>query len=450
MVDEIIQKNAQDLEAEIYWFGQVLETRLRLHLGHETPYKDITEIKPPQLNAESSPYADFVTHYELNFYERFILILSLIPHIKPEALDPLLLKNGDLDRGFTEFGGLKGAAHSGFLPTGETATFLLAGNDLSKRFILQNILDGRHLFAQHGILKLEITHKNEPYLAGLLSLSRTYIDIFTLGRTSVPNFGADFPAQKLRTQENWNDLVLDPHVLEQVAEIKSWIKHASTLMQEWGFGRRLKPGYRSLFYGPPGTGKSMTASLLGQESGLDVYRIDLSMVVSKYVGETEKNLARIFDHANQHQWILFFDEADALFGKRTATKDAHDRYANQEVAYLLQKIEEYEGVAILASNLKDNMDDAFIRRFHSIIHFPMPRASERLDIWKKAFTSHVKIEEETLFEEISSDYEISGGAIMNVAHYAALMSAKRGKPLILRSDIETGIRKELQKEGRSA
>lgn len=220
-------------------------------------------------------------------------------------------------------------------------------------------------------------------------------------------------------------------------------------MQEWEFARRMKPGYRALFYGPPGTGKSMTASLLGQETGLDVYRIDLSMVISKYIGETEKNLARIFDYAGQHQWILFFDEADALFGKRTATKDAHDRYANQEVAYLLQRIEEYEGVAILASNLKDHIDDAFTRRFHTIIHFPLPREADRLKLWQNAFTDKVTLEEPELLKELARAHEISGGAVMNVAHYAALMSARRGEPVILRRDIEAGIRKELQKEGRS-
>lgn len=448
-LDSLAFANAQSIRKELHWFAAVMETRLRLHLGQEGEYKDITEIMPPDISQDMSPYSDFVTHYKMALPERLTLILALIPHVKPELLDSLLLKNADLDRGFTEFGGIKGAHHNGLLPTAETALFLLAGNDLTARFSLLDMFDGRHYFAQHHIVTLESVHKNEPPLSGVLSLSRSYVDLFTRGSISAPSYGSDFPAQRLMTQENWDDLVLEPHVMEQVNQIRSWLKHGQMIMQEWGFGRRLKPGYRSLFYGPPGTGKSMTAALIGKEMGRDVYRIDLSMVASKYIGETEKNLARVFDYASQHDWILFFDEADALFGKRTSAKDAHDRYANQEVSYLLQRIEEYSGVAVLATNLKDNMDEAFIRRFHTIIHFPMPRSMERLGIWKKAFTEHVILEEVNLLEEISPRYEISGGAIMNIAHYAALRSAERGEALITRTDIEMGVQKELQKEGRS-
>ena len=173
------------------------------------------------------------------------------------------------------------------------------------------------------------------------------------------------------------------------------------------------------------------------------------MVISKYIGETEKNLAKVFDQAGQRDWILFFDEADALFGKRTNVKDAHDRYANQEVAYLLQRVEEYDGVVILASNLKEHIDEAFTRRFHSIIHFPMPRPQERLRIWENAFNGAVVLEPAVELRRLAPKYEISGGAIMNVVRYASLMSLSRGSNTILLSDLEAGVHKELQKEGRS-
>ena len=146
----------------------------------------------------------------------------------------------------------------------------------------------------------------------------------------------------------WDDLVLDDLVHEQVQEINTWLEHGATLMSDWGLYRKIKPGYRSLFYGPPGTGKTLTASLLGKTSGRDVYRIDLSMVVSKYIGETEKNLSKIFDTAENKNWILFFDEADSLFGKRTATNSSNDRHANQQTAHLLQRVEDFPGVVILA------------------------------------------------------------------------------------------------------
>ena len=203
-----------------------------------------------------------------------------------------------------------------------------------------------------------------------------------------------------------------------------------------------------MFYGPPGTGKTLTAALLGKISGLEVYRIDLSMVVSKYIGETEKNLEKIFQQAEFKNWILFFDEADALFGKRTSINDAHDRFANQEVSYLLQRVEDYAGVVILASNMRSNIDEAFVRRFESIIYFPMPRAGERMRLWSNAFSVKSELDEKINFREISSSYELSGGSIMNVVRYATLMSLKKNTNLISAEDIFDGIRKEFQKEGK--
>jgi SpoVK/Ycf46/Vps4 family AAA+-type ATPase len=172
---------------------------------------------------------------------------------------------------------------------------------------------------------------------------------------------------------DWDDLVLHPATLAQIRDIQNWVTHNVQVMGEWGLGRRVKPGYRALFYGPPGTGKTLTATLLGKHTGRSVFRTDLSRVVSKYIGETEQNLARLFDRAESKDWILFFDEADALFGKRTEIRDAHDKYANQQAAYLLQRIETFDGLVILATNQRNNIDEAFMRRFQSVIHFPMPR-----------------------------------------------------------------------------
>jgi SpoVK/Ycf46/Vps4 family AAA+-type ATPase len=177
----------------------------------------------------------------------------------------------------------------------------------------------------------------------------------------------------LTTDLSWKNLVLDKETVKQVEEIKNWLKHSSSAKPGSGTDNKLKPGYRSLFYGPPGTGKTVAAALIGRELNMAVYKIDLSMVVSKYIGETEKNLELLFASAKDKGWILFFDEADALFGKRTEVKDAHDKYANQETAYLLQRIEDYPGLVILATNMKSNIDEAFTRRFHSILHFPFPQ-----------------------------------------------------------------------------
>ncbi len=178
------------------------------------------------------------------------------------------------------------------------------------------------------------------------------------------------PMQRITTERKWEDLVLSDQAMKDLEEIVVWTRHRQTVLEDWRLKRRLKPGFCSFFYGPPGSGKSLTAALLGKKTGLEVYRVDLSRAVSKYIGETEKNLARLFDQAKSRNWILFFDEADALFGKRTKVSDAHDRYANQVLAYLLQRIEDYPGIAILASNLNARKDEAFTRRFQSVIHFP--------------------------------------------------------------------------------
>jgi SpoVK/Ycf46/Vps4 family AAA+-type ATPase len=180
-----------------------------------------------------------------------------------------------------------------------------------------------------------------------------------------------------------------------------------------------------------------------------VYKIDLSLVVSKYIGETEKNLAKVFDQAQHKGWILFFDEADALFGKRSETKEAHDRYANQEVSFLLQRIETFDGVAILASNRRENMDEAFARRFESVIYFPMPRPEERLRLWRQGFSPQAELEPALDLEKLAQEHNLSGGAIMNVIRYASLQALEHGGAVIAAEDVLQGIRREYLKEGKS-
>ena len=177
----------------------------------------------------------------------------------------------------------------------------------------------------------------------------------------------------LTTSQSWSDLPLTEDTIKQVEQIKAWVRQ-SLLINHESAEKKLKPGYRSLFYGPQGSGKKLMAALIGKEFDKPVYKIDLSEMVSKYIGETEKSLDVIFDGAEGKEWILFFDEADALFGKRTSVKDSHDKYSNQEVSYLLQRIEDYHGLIILTTNMKNNIDDAFIRRFNSVIYFPPPVA----------------------------------------------------------------------------
>lgn len=450
VMETLIRKNTRDLELELKWFTQVLNHRFKLYFGQEPIDYDVFAITPPDLSESDSPYAQFVQQSELSFSERFAIVLGLVPHIRPPLLDVFFIKNKKFDRKFTEFGGIHQGPDADFLPTVQTLAFILGANDLEIRFSVEAMFDRDHLFAKHNILRVVRTEQDQPLIKSALRLSDDYVGRFTTGHIRRPDFGVNFPARHIETQLTWDDLVLHPGTRTQIDEIQTWLQHGATLMNDWGMGPKLRPGYRSLFYGPPGTGKTMTACLLGKATGLEVYKVDLSLVVSKYIGETEKNLAKVFDQAQHRGWILFFDEADALFGKRSHTNDAHDRYANQEVSFLLQRIETFDGVAILASNLRENLDDAFTRRFESIIYFPIPRPEERLRLWQQGFSPKARLDESLDLEKLAEDYAMTGGSIMNVIRYASLQAVKAGRERIAQEDVLQGIRREYAKEGKAA
>lgn len=441
-----LEDNACDLEAELRWFASVVDTRMKLYFGLDCEYETVTAIPPPVLSG--SPYANFVAG--LGFAERLALVLALAPYIRPHLLDVFYTRNQTFDCRFTEFGGARGGSDGDFWPTGETLAFLCGGTDLAVRFRLQALFDPRHPFAQFNVLRAQQTTTEEPLMKAPLRLSDEFLSLFTTGEPRRPSFGARFPAQHVRTELEWSDLVLHPATRESLTEIEAWIKHGEILMRDWRMSAKLRPGYRSLFHGPPGTGKTMTACLLGKSTGRDVYRIDLSMVVSKYIGETEKNLARVFDQAQHKGWILFFDEADALFGKRSETRDAHDRYANQEIAFLLQRIETFDGIAILASNARENIDDAFARRFESIIYFPLPRPEERARLWQQGFSSEAQLDEDLDLDVIAREHALSGSSIVNAIRFASLRALTEGGRPIGRADVLQAIRREIVKEGKVA
>ena len=266
------------------------------------------------------------------------------------------------------------------------------------------------------------------------------------GKGMKPEYSAAFPAQSITTPLEWTDLALSISVMDQINEILAWISHGPTLMQDWNLEKIIKPRYRVLFYGASGTGKTLVATLLAKSTGCDIYRVDLAMIVSNYIGETEKNLSRIFDIAANRDWILFFDEADALFGKRTVATTSNDRHANQQNSYLLQRIESFPGIVILASNLEGNMDEAFTRRFQSTIHLTMPNAEERYLLWQRAFSDVCTLEDDINLHEIAEKYEINGGSIINVLRYCAVSAIARGSERVNEEELLAGIRREYKKE----
>ena len=443
------EANAAVLERELDWLSEVLHARLTQRFGAAEGGLAPLATPPPPLDVEGSAFGRLVNELRIGTVERLVLLLALAPHLRPQLLDPLLVRDANTDRGFTEFGGSKGRAHGGFLPTGETAAFLVAGDGLAARLALGRLFEADHVFRRYDLLHLDHEATNEPFLSGALVLTDEGLARLTSGARLKPDFSASFPARPLTTALDWEDLVLGPDVRAEIEILKGWIAHGDEILEAWGLGRVLKPGYRSLFHGPPGTGKTLTAALIGKACGRDVYRVDLSMVVSKYIGETEKNLSRVFDRAEHDDWILFFDEADALFGKRTATASSNDRYANQEVSYLLQRVEDFPGHVILATNLKANIDEAFARRFQSMIHFPMPTAEQRLRIWQGMLRTPSRLADDVSLEQLAERHELSGGAIANVVRFAAISAVRAGREAITAADLSQGVVKELRKEGRT-
>lgn len=437
--------NNRFIADELNWLAAVMALRLRLYFGQETEQKEVHEIVPQTLSQGQGKYCDYLMDKEFDFEERLFLILSFVPYLKPQLLDCFSVKNSDTGQRFVEFGCEENAVGGGLKPSLETALFILAGDCVEERLRLTKF------FMNHPLLSSALFfHEGSgtAFASWLLQPAEELVDELLLEREFAPRFSSDFPAHRITTTRSWSELVLDEATMRLVDEIKLWVEYGDRIRKEWNLSNKVKPGFRALFYGPSGSGKTFTAMLLGKATGKDVYRIDLSMVVSKYVGETEKNLSKVFELAEGRNWILFFDEADALFGKRTGLKDAHDRYANQEVAYLLQRIEDYRGLVVLSTNLKSNMDDAFARRFQSVIRFPMPDAAQRERLWRETFSDSCVFEEGLDLKVLADKYEMSGGSILNVVQYASLMAMSRGENLIRKADALEGIRREFQKEGK--
>lgn len=431
------------MEAFVYWFNEVLTAAIQLYFKQETAYQSIYDIPMPDMEEMQDKLPQPPT-----FDETVVLMLALMPHLSPQVLDIFFVHNKNFDRPYTEFGGWKGISHGGFLPTGETAAFILSGDDIEKRKEIINLFQPEHWFYTHNVLRLEGQGDGEPFLSAQLRISEEVLHRLFLDKIYKPDYSITFPAKRITTSLEWDDMILDYQTSRQLEEINNWIVHHHTIMEGWGLKRILKAGYRALFYGPPGTGKTLGATLLGKRNNMDVYRIDLSMIVSKYIGETEKNLARVFDLAENRNWILFFDEADALFGKRTSTQTSNDRHANQEVAFLLQRIEDFPGTVILATNLRANIDEAFSRRFQSLVYFAMPDEEIRRDLWDMMLPpSWFAANRSKLLDNIAA-YELAGGAMTNVIRSCALQMVT-GSTLDEKMMVNA-IKEELVKEGNPA
>lgn len=408
----------------------------------ETPLK-VCPLKYTSSAYEESALGNYITKHALHQEEIIALLLSLVPHVYPTFLRDVSIES---ENGVLYFFSQIRADQKNADPTAETILYALAGDDVAGRIAAIHFLHNNRLFNDLQVLHTAPTEKGEPAVRGKLLIYQDAFQEIVLGSTITPKLSEEFPAQEIKTQMTWDDLVLTENTLQKLQNSKTWLKHNDTLLEELGMKKRLKPGYRVLFYGAPGTGKTLAASLLGKYTGKSVFRVDLSVLVSKYIGETEKHLANLFNKAEKKDWILFFDEADSVFGKRTNVRDAHDKYANQGVSYLLQKIEAYPGMVILASNYKDNIDTAFMRRFQSIIHFELPKAKERLRIWKHNIPEKLEQHASLRLEEIAAKYVLNGSNIMNCIQDASLKALASKDRILTQAMVLESIKKEYHKE----
>jgi hypothetical protein len=383
-----------------------------------------------------------------------MLLIALAPHAVPDLFDRAIQEKIKASGDFPEIGGVRGKNFRGFLPTGQTAVFLLAGEDRDRQMEVEQMFWSDRELAIRKILWLEDLPPGEPMLSGRVIMASDYINLFLYGMSAPPQFSTTFPARRISTHLRTEDIMMTGEIRRHYKSLQEWLQFNTSLMEEWDMKKRLKQGYRVLFYGPPGTGKTLMANVLGNETAREVYKIDLSI---------------LFARAEDKNWILFFDEADAIFGKRTSVKDAHDKYANQEVSYLLQRIEEFNGLIILATNMKNNIDEAFLRRFNDLVKFTLPNEDERREIWEKSFPGRAD------YGDIANQvkrHEISGGNIINAIHFAGIQAVRKKTAGVGRKelmalngngshaesgpdqlvfyleDVLEGIRREMIKEGK--
>jgi AAA+ superfamily predicted ATPase len=440
--EELIKPILVDLD----WLKSYIEVRITGYFNGNNDSVSFPE--PPILNNDLVPYNQFISKFQLDLTERVVLLMSMVPVLCPQIFDCFFIQNTSIGRPFSEFGGVELKSHRGFIPTAETVNFVLNGNEIKKRIELFSIFSEDHFFAKSQVLHLTKDPETSSFWSSRLVINEDFFYHLISGEEIKPKFSAEFPAKELTTKLNMEDLILNNQLKDELSHILTWISSREEINATESLRRNFRAGYRALFYGPPGTGKTLTVALLGKQTQHPVYRIDLSRIVSKYIGETEKNLSRLLDIAEYKNWILFFDEADALFSKRTEINDSKDKYANQGTSYLLQRLEEYDGLVILATNLRPNIDRAFVRRFQSILYFNLPTIQERIQLWENALVN-INVAPGINIPRLAEKYEVSGAAISNAIQFAWLNARKHQNELIQSLDLEGGLLREMSKEGKS-
>ncbi len=431
---------------EFEYLTNLINYRLNNPSGREIPAM-------PEVETWKLPLKNFITKYNFlnDQYFATLILIGLAPHAVPELFDRAIQEKLKASGDFPEIGGVRGKNFRGFLPTGQTAVFLLAGGNWEQRKKVEQLFWPDKEFAKKKILWLEELPQSEPVLSGKIIMALDYIDLFLAGSSAPPHFSTSFPAKKIETKLRLSDIVLSKEIQRHYKNLEDWIQFNQSLMDKWDMEKRVRKGFRVLFYGLAGTGKTLTAGVLGNETKKDVYKIDLSMVVSKYIGETEKNLELLFARAKTKTGYFFL--------MRLMQYSVNEPVCAMRMINMPTRRSRiyYKGLKIItagdsgALNMKNNIDDAFIRRFNDIVKFTIPNEDERKEIWEKSFPENADYDD--IPNEVKK-YKLTGGNIINSVHFAGIQAVKRrnepdtGKLLFYLEDVTDGIRKEMAKEGK--
>lgn len=420
------------MHAEINWMYNLIVQAVK-------PNGQAVNVTPPELPLELA-YAKFLEEKRLTMYERIILGLGHCSQLIPRLFTRLQNEEQQNETSIDSFGLQLNTTTNLMQPTLHTANWLCDMYDIETQFI-----DEHHfLFADQMLTPLIYYPSmfNTP-----LIFTKKAQHLFYGNIEYLPEYSKDFPAQLLKTALNKTDIIVSKTIENEINELIIGINQARVFEKDKHLEKWIRPGFRALFFGPPGTGKTLTATIIGKETNSPVYRIDLSSLISKYIGETQKNLAKIFDRGERNNWILFFDECDAILGSRSNVGTANERGANQEIAYLLQRIESYKGVILLATNLKDNIDEAFLRRFEMSIQFSMPDVTTRIVLWNTIFSGEYGIPNEWV-QKLATTYKLTGGSMINILRFVAMYKEMSSKEIDLTVILE-GIRREYHKMGQT-
>lgn len=434
-----------ELIDELNWLESCIDIRIKRSSSSLE-----NDLPPPPVIAAGSAYASFVQSNNLSANERLVLALCLAPHLRPNMFNEL----ADDVEIFRRVKLAKSQSGIALLPTAETALFIIAGEDIDLRLRAGVIFETEHLFYKQSVISIGETPKEEPVFNGIISLSSSFADLFIRNKYSRPRFSSDFPAHLLQTRLDWDDLLLMPSTKARLEEAKAYLRHYQTLVSEWGMQKHAKPGCRILFYGDSGTGKTLAATLLGKHLNRDVYSVDISAVSSKYVGETTKRLDSLFNIAESKGWIIFIDEGDALLGQRRATDaggNGASHYANQDTAFLLQRIEQYDGIIIVATNFRGNIDQAFTRRFQYMVKFQAPDPQMQYQLWMENLPKKCPLAPGIDLMMLIQRHPLSPASIINVIFRLSVLALQKGAQQISLEDLSLCIKdEELKYAGRQA